>query len=104
MSIHMQDERERAQVPPSGSGKIQRAQAGALLWEMDHKSKPSPPLFRGDHEDPRGAQPWTSVEAIAAKWAAKNGGQVFTRPAGTRGLRIADYLGSDPEKEWIIRA
>lgn len=89
--------------PNSGSGKILRAQAAALLWELQHHSKVSRiPLYRGSHEAPRGFQPWTTSKALAEKWAGRNNGEVYELPGSTKGLRIADYLGSDVEREWIV--
>jgi hypothetical protein len=45
-----------------------------------------------------------SASKVAEKWAAKNNGKVFEKPKGTKGLRIADYHGYDPEKEWIVKS
>jgi len=101
MVIAMEDERDGRPVPASGSGKMMRAQAAALAWEFKHKAKKAPPLFRGSHEQPKGYQPWSSNREVADLWAAKNHGQVFTLEHA-KGLRIADYLGSDPEREWIV--
>jgi len=102
MVIHIGDERTGAPVPPSGSGKKARTQAAALLWEIAHKAKASPPLYRGSHREPKDWEPWTSSRKVAELWAAKNHGRVFELPSGTKGLRVADYLGSDPEREWIV--
>lgn len=103
MRLLMADERQGAPLPGSGSGKQLRAKAAALLWELEHKSKASRyPLYRGSHEKPDGEEPWSTSEKVAKIWAAKNHGQIFTLPAGTKGLRIADYLGSDVEREWIV--
>ena len=104
MNIHIADERGNAPLPASGSGKQKRAQAAALIYEMTHNNTVSrKPLFRGSHETPRGEQSWTTSRKIAERWAAKNNGQVFDLPAGTRGLRIEDYFyDTMNEKEWII--
>jgi len=103
MVLVMSDEKQGAPLPGSGSGKILRAQAAALIWELKHNSKRSAePLYRGSHEKPRGVQPWTTSRKVAELWAAKNQGQVFTLPPGTEGLRVAAYLGADPEREWIV--
>jgi hypothetical protein len=59
-------------------------------------------LYRGSHREPKGWEPWTSSRQVAELWAEKNHGQVFELPSGTKGLRVSDYLGSDPEREWIV--
>lgn len=105
MRLHFADEMQGAPPPASGSGKIQRAQAGALLRELQHAARPSPtPLYRGSHERPTGPQSWSSRRAVAAQWAGRNAGLVWALPRGVRGLRIADYTGSafDAEREWIV--
>jgi len=103
MVLHMQDEEAGVAMPSSGSGKIARARAAALLWEIEHKAKPAPPLFRGAREASKGWRPWTCSRRTAARWAARHGGQVYTSAEGQVGLRISDYLGEDPEREWISR-
>lgn len=103
MPVLIRDERHDAPLPDSGSGKKMRAQAAALLWELEHKARRSPqPLYRGSHENPKGLNSWTSFLKTAELWAAKNNGKVFTLPKGTKGLRVSDYLGSDPEREWLV--
>lgn len=105
--MHFDDERRGAPPPGSGSGKIRRAQAGALLWELDHHARPTPrPLYRGSHLEPQGEEAWSERRAVAKTWARKNSGRVFELPTGTLGLRVADYIenGLDAsEREWIVR-
>jgi hypothetical protein len=102
----MRDEETGDPEPGSGSGKIQRAQARALMWEMEHNSRPSPkPLYRGSHLEPKGFQSWSEKKSVATHWAGKNNGKVYTVPKGTRGLRVEDYTNSafDAEKEWVLK-
>lgn len=54
MVLHMQDEEAGVAMPSSGSGKIARARAVALLWEIEHKAKPAPPCFGVPERRPRG--------------------------------------------------
>lgn len=101
---HMADEVAGAPWPGSGGGKVRRQQARALLWELANGSRPSPgALYRGSHVEPIGVQSWSESRAVAARWAARNGGQVFELPRGARGLRVADYTASafDAEREWV---
>ncbi len=105
MRLHIADEREREPEPGSGTGKILRAQARALLWELAHHARPSPvALHRGSHIEPNGIQSWSEKRRIASSWASRNGGRVFTLPKGTRGLRVLDYTSSafDSEAEWVV--
>lgn len=105
MTLHMRDEEEGAPEPGNGSGKMMRAMARALLWEINHKARPSPkPLFRGSHQDPKGMQSWSEKKSVAELWARKNNGQVFALPKGTKGLRCEDYGSSafNDEKEWLV--
>ncbi len=106
MTIHIADERVGAAQPRNGSGKQKRAQAAALIYEMQHNSTPARrPLYRGSHIEPRGEQSWTTSRKIAAFWAGKNNGRVFELPAGTRGLRIEDYFPDIMnEKEWLVHS
>lgn len=105
MTTHIGDERVNAPQPGNGTGKQWRAQAAALLYELKHNSRKSGrPLYRGSHVEPRGEQSWTTWLRTAQLWAGKNHGRVFELPAGTRGLRVKDYLvGDDPEREWIVQ-
>lgn len=100
--LHVKDERSGAPYPSSGTGKVMREQTRALLWELQHASRKTPTLFRGSHRVPTGIVPWSSSRKVADFWAAKNGGRVFELPPGRKGLRVADYISSDPEKEWIV--
>ena len=105
MLADMKDEADGAPWPGSGTGKVWRAQAAALRWELAHRARPSPrALHRGSHLEPDGPQSWSESLAVAKTWAAKNGGRVFSRPKGTRGLRVADYTTSafDDEREWVV--
>ncbi len=104
MVLHMQDEESGAAMPGSGSGKIARARAAALLWELRHKAKLAPPLFRGAREASKGWRPWTCSRRTAERWATRRDGQVYTSGEGQVGIQISDYLGEDPEHEWISRS
>ena len=105
MEAHFHDSRRGVPLPTSGSGKVLRARADALLWELEHAARSSPrPLYRGSHRRPSGVAPWSESRAVAEAWARKGAGVVYGVPKGTRGLRVADYLGSDPEREWLVDA
>lgn len=104
---HINDELSGAPDPGSGNGKIMRMMARALLWELRHRSRPSPrSLYRGSHVDPVGIQSWSERRGVAREWARKNAGKVFVAPRGTMGLRVLDYATSafDSEQEWIVDA
>ena len=115
IQLHLMDEAIRAPNPSSRSGRKQREWARALLAELAVHARPSrTPLYRGDHEAPHGIQSWTTRRAVAARWAKKRqGGRVHVLPAGTRGLRIHDYVGDSVyerggsegtnEAEWIMQ-
>jgi hypothetical protein len=91
------EEREGAPLPGSGSGKHMRAQAAALLWELENRPQTSPKrLYRGSHVEPRGFQAWTESRRVARHWAKKNGGQVFVLDRAV-GLRLGG-----PEREWLV--
>lgn len=105
LRAHMDDEATGAEWPSSGGGKIRRAQARALMWELANRPSPSPrKLYRGSHVYPVGVQSWSESPAVARRWAGRNGGRVFETPKGTRGLRATDYGTSafDSEREWIV--
>lgn len=105
MQIMVLDELRDEPTPSSGSGKIMRKQAAALIWEMRNKSRRTPKLYRGSHVEPSGLTCWTESRRIAAEWAKRNSGRVWVREAGGVGIRASDYmLRSDPEKEWIVDA
>lgn len=101
LTLHAEDELSGGPAPASGSGKRMRAQARALLWELSFHARKSPSLYRGSHVAPRGLEPWTSSRAVAERWAKKNGGQVYELTRGSRALRVSDWWGTDPEREWI---
>lgn len=105
MKMHIPDEIAGSPVGGSGTTKIQRAKAGALLWELKHKAVRCPrPLYRGSHIEPKGLQSWSTARKVAELWASKNGGRVFELPKGTKGLWILQYTSSafDAEKEWLV--
>lgn len=102
--LHFRDEELGAPLPGSGSGKILRARAGALLWELAHNARPATRvLYRGSHLVPDGPQSWSESRKVAELWARKNGGRVFTRARGEPALRVADYTASafESEREWV---
>jgi len=106
MKLHIMDEEQGAPMPGSGTGKIQRAMAGALLWELEHHSRPSThTLYRGSHVEPDGLESWSERKKVAELWASKRHGRVFVRAKGTPGLRVMDYTSSafDSEREWVLK-
>lgn len=105
MKLHLRDVDAGAAIPSSGTGKLMRAMAEALRWELGHNAKATArPLYRGSHERPVGVQSWSSRQSVAQAWAGKNSGRVWIAPRGIRGLRIADYTSSafDSESEWLL--
>ena len=91
----------------SGNAKRWQAQARAMIEEMSANGKTAPKLYRGDHRDPTGISwlSWSESKSIARKWAKKSDGKIWVLPAGSRGMRISDYIRSgfdETEKEWII--
>ncbi len=105
MRLHLRDEMEGDPLPGNGSGKMMRAQAGALLWEVRNNPRTTTkPLYRGSHVEPVGPQSWSESKKVAELWASKNKGRVFVLPKGSRGLRVLDYTTSafDAEKEWVV--
>ena len=105
MKLHIDDVGAGAPVPGNGTGKMMRAQAEALAWELAHGLKRCPrALYRGSHVEPRGVQSWTTRRKVAERWAARNGGRLWTLPAGTLGLRRMDYASTafDEEAEWLV--
>lgn len=103
--LHMHDEISGGPVGASGTAKVRRAQAGALLWELRHNAKRCPrPLYRGSHMEPKGVQSWTTLRKVAELWAAKNNGKVWEQPKGTKGLWTLEYTSSafDSEREWLV--
>lgn len=103
MQIHIEDELSGAPVPPSATGRRYREQAQAILEELRRHARRSPgPLYRGSHRVPQGVEPWTSSLAVAERWARKNGGRVHVLPPDTPGIRVSDWWGADPEREWIV--
>mgnify|MGYP000405564302 CR=1 FL=1 len=104
LRLHLLDEELGAPLPGSGSGKIMRARAGALLWELAHNPRPATRvLYRGSHLTPEGPQSWSESRKVAELWASKNGGRVFVRAKGEPALRVLDYTTSafDSEREWV---
>jgi len=104
LRLHLLDEQVGAPLPGSGTGKIMRARAGALLWELAHNARPATRvLYRGSHLEPDGPQSWSESRKVAELWASKNGGRVFTLPKGAPALRVMDYTSSafDSEREWV---
>jgi hypothetical protein len=113
LKLHLLDELARAPQPASGTGKIERARARALLRELSEFPKASPVLYRGSHIDPFSAvgasdvlTSWTARRKVAENWAERNGGTVWILPKGTASLRVADYLPNceidNLEKEWVV--
>lgn len=102
---HLGDVVAGAPWPGSGSGKIMRARAEALMWEIaNNPTRSRSTLYRGSHVEPRGLQSWSSRRKVAERWAARNGGRVWKLPKGTPGLRRLDYTTSafDHEAEWLV--
>lgn len=108
MRIHLSDEQAGAPEPGSGSGKQMRAQARALLHELETNSRLNDKtLYRGDHRDPEPHSEWSESRKVAETWARKGGGTVHVRKPGEgQGIRIADHISSqinDAERGWILR-
>jgi len=102
---HLEDIKKKQPLPSSGSGKIARMRAEALLWEIKNESKlNSFVLYRGSHEYPTGLQSFSSNLKVAQKWADKNNGFIYVAPKKTvRGLRLTDYgKNTFGEREWIV--
>ena len=106
MALHMADEEAGAPQPGSGNGKQRRAQAAALLQELDRAPTNPVRLYRGTTGDrPGTAQSWSSDRKVAEHWAGLGGGQVQTmEPGSAKALRMGDYVNDDVEKQWIARA
>jgi hypothetical protein len=108
MHLHMADEQAGAPEPGSGSGKQMRAQARALLHEIETNGKPNPkPLYRGDQRQPGPYSEWSEKRSIAAGFAKRYGGEVHVKAPGEgHGIRIADHINSQmnqAEAGWILR-
>jgi hypothetical protein len=108
MRIHMAAERAGEPEPWSGSGKQMRAQARALLHEIETNSRPNDrTLYRGDHREPGPHSEWSESRKVANHWARKGGGTVHVRKPGEgMGIRISDYINSqmnEGERGWILR-
>ena len=104
MQIAVEDELRNEPAAPSGSGKIMRQRGAALLWELLNNGRKTPKLYRGSHVKPSGLTAWTEDFRIASEWAKRNGGIVWEKESGGTGLRAADYILHDVEKEWILIA
>ena len=124
MRLHMQHERAGEPQPSSGGGKKMRAQAAALIREMETNARLNPQaLYRGSHREPQGYQAYSESRAVANTWAKRHNkyrqtqgahGYDVAEPATTRvarkgtvrGIRISDYAGhgglDQVEREWII--
>jgi hypothetical protein len=88
----------------SANAKWRRAQAAALLWELERRSRVCPhPLYRGARTEPRGIESWSELRSVANRFAKQSGGRVYELRDG-RGLRVRDYLDRDfaDEREWIV--
>lgn len=106
------------QPPKAGNQKV-RAEAAALLWELEFNWRRNPtPLYRGSKTDPGGFQAWSESRETASRFALGDASQppaadhgeaprVSRIPAEKgHGIRVGDYLeGSsldEAEQEWII--
>lgn len=116
LTLHMRDERARAPMPGSQGGRERRLEAAALLDELDHHARPCPrPLYRGSMYTPRGVNSWTTSRRVAEGFCRGENKRLVARgepptsvvhelPAGTRGVRIADFIQEpDGEAEWIVQ-
>lgn len=104
--IHAQDVIAGAPIPGSGSGKQMRAQAEALLWELEHNTVTVPvDLYRGSgKQGDRPGKPfsWSEDIEIAKQFAKRYGGKVTKLPAGTaKGIKAGNFM---EEKQWIVVA
>lgn len=110
MQLHM-DAVARGEGPHtmgSGSGKQMRTQAAALLHEINTSGKVnSRPLYRGDTREPQEhLQAWTSRQAVAKRFAGKQGQVHVAAPGTVHGVQVKDYIRSgldESEAEWVAR-
>jgi hypothetical protein len=108
MGLHIRDILEGKPIPDSGSGKIMRAQAEALLDEVMNRPIPAPTLYRGDNKPPSENSSellgWTSDRKVAQKWARKYKGKVY-KLEGAKGIPLEGTPGvgnTFDEKEWVV--
>jgi hypothetical protein len=93
--------------PDSGTGKISRARAEALLKHVQDNSKPAPTLYRGSsippEDDPSMLLGWTSDKKVAQEFAKKYNGKVHTLE-NAKGVETASIPGvwGMGESEWIV--
>lgn len=97
---------------PATSPQIAKAKAlyASVLYELQHNATDTPKLYRGSKSDDNFTRPfdeWSESKSIASNFAKKYGGEVQSLPAGTKGIRIADYLGEGggylgAEKGWLV--
>jgi len=93
--------------PNSGTGKISRARAVALLKHVREKSRPAPTLYRGasipPEQDPSMLLGWTSDKKVAQAFAKKYKGNVYTLK-DAEGIDTSNIPGvlSMGESEWIV--
>jgi hypothetical protein len=106
MTLHVMSELKGEGIPGSGSGKIMRAQATALLNEVLDNGEPAPTLYRGasipPEQDPSPLLGWTSKKSVAEAFAKKNNGEVYTLE-GASGLNTSKIKAHGMgEAEWIV--
>lgn len=106
MTLHVMSELKGESIPGSGSGKIMRAQATALLTEVLDNAEPAPTLYRGasipPEQDPSPLLGWTSKKSVAQAFAKKNNGEVYTLE-GASGLNTSGIKAHGMgEAEWIV--
>jgi GNAT superfamily N-acetyltransferase len=106
MTLHVMSELNGEEMPNSGSGKIMRAQATALLKEVAENGEPAPKLYRGasipPEKDPSPLLGWTSKKSVATAFAKKNNGEVYTLE-GASGLDTSKIKAHGMgEAEWIV--
>jgi hypothetical protein len=106
MTLHVMSELKGGGTPGSGSGKIMRAQATALLTEVLDNGEPAPTLYRGasipPEQDPSPLLGWTSKKSVAVAFAKKNNGEVYTLEGAT-GLDTSKIKAHGMgEAEWIV--
>lgn len=96
--IHFKD--IAAGIPGTGS---MRKRAEELIKAVEAAPLNSVPLYRGDNEDPKGIQSWTSLKSVAEAWAKKGGGKVIELPVGTaKALSFEEFGFNDVEKHYLV--
>jgi hypothetical protein len=110
MELHMQQEISGVPYEGSANGARMRAQAAALLREIDTAGRPNDrDLFRGPRtqEAPDMPTSWSESRKVAEGFAKKRNKPIETVKKGqAKGIRMADYIDSglnESERQWLIK-